>query len=437
MNSNRKTLIVSGILLILFLIGLPVMIFLSQKKQETRSRASASTTLYFEPSTSPSSPIVKNVNDLVSLNIMVTPGTNRPSIIKLEIQYDATKLTPTASPFVVNTVAFPETREGPFVQNGKILISVSVGADPTKAISQLTQVGTVNFKAISPTTSPAVVSFGSTTQVLSVGSGDQANENVLSTTSPAYISVASVPTPTPTPLPPTPTAPPGCYYEYFRCIAQEPLCQPQLVCPTPTPTPTPIILPTSTTAPTPTPVPKAANLTFSVLMHGIGSGGDNANPTGNSLSNKNPLRPTRDLKVEVLDYLDNLVGVSTSNIVYSSADGDFKGTIVMNNFPGTGAYTIKITSSKHLRRLIPGIQNIIPGQNNNIQQISLIAGDTNTDNILNILDYNLLVDCYSDIAPALACNADGKLSADLNDDGNVNQTDYNLFLRELSVQNGQ
>lgn len=172
-------------------------------------------------------------------------------------------------------------------------------------------------------------------------------------------------------------------------------------------------------------------------MHGVGGGGDNVNPTQSSLSNKNPLHPTRNLKVEILDDINNLIGVSTGNLIYSPTDGDFKGSIVMNNFPRTGTYTIKVTSSNHLRRQIPGIQNIIPGQNNSTPQISLVTGDSNTDNTINILNYNQLIDCYSDIAPATACNQTDKISADLNDDGNVNQTDYNLFLREISVQNGQ
>jgi hypothetical protein len=49
----------------------------------------------------------------------------------------------------------------------------------------------------------------------------------------------------------------------------------------------------------------------------------------------------------------------------------------------------------------------------------------------------LLIGCYSDFSPAKSCTSANKLLTDLNDDGNVNQTDYNLFLREISVQNGQ
>ena len=68
--------------------------------------------------------------------------------------------------------------------------------------------------------------------------------------------------------------------------------------------------------------------------------------------------------------------------------------------------------------------------------VHLVTGDIKIDNALNILDYNILIGCYSDFAPAVSCTADLKEEADLTDDGQVNQFDYNLFLRDLSVQNG-
>ncbi len=48
---------------------------------------------------------------------------------------------------------------------------------------------------------------------------------------------------------------------------------------------------------------------------------------------------------------------------------------------------------------------------------------------MNILDYNLLIGCYSDLLPASHCPAAIKPLADLNDDGNVNQFDYNIILK--------
>ena len=70
--------------------------------------------------------------------------------------------------------------------------------------------------------------------------------------------------------------------------------------------------------------------------------------------------------------------------------------------------------------------------------VSLVTGDINNDNALTILDYNVLIDCYSDLLPARNCSDQNKkASADLSDDGAVNASDYNLFLRELSVVSGE
>jgi hypothetical protein len=53
------------------------------------------------------------------------------------------------------------------------------------------------------------------------------------------------------------------------------------------------------------------------------------------------------------------------------------------------------------------------------------------------LDYNILVSCFAAslshlLAPATAQSP----GADINDDDVVDGADYNLFLRELSVQHG-
>lgn len=420
---NRHRLLLAA-LLVLLVVGLPAVVFLSQQRQETRSRAAASTTLYFTPTTTATAPLQKNIGDPVSLDVMISPGNNKPSLIKLEIPYDATRLQPTSSPFVVNTDAFPTTQEGPFVRDGKILISVSVGNDPTRAITAVTKIGTVNFTAISTTeANTSMISFGASSQVLSVATTDNASENVISTTTPAYVSIASAPTPTPTSLPPTSTPTPT-----------------QIPTPTPTRVPSPTSTPGATSTPTPTPtsVPNSTKLSFTVFLHGIGNSGDNTNPTNYTLSNKNPLTATKNVIVEVFDGLNALKASASGNIVYDVASGNFKGTIDLGTqIAASGAYNIKLKETTHLRRLIPGIQNITIGQTINMGEITLTAGDVNNDNTINILDYNLLVGCYSDLAPAVSCTSANKLLTDINDNGEVNQFDYNLFLREITVQNGQ
>lgn len=387
---NRNKLFLG--LFALVAISIPLTLSLLNKNQETRSRATASTTLALTPESSTSAPIQANVGDTVSLDMMVNPGTNLVTFIKYQISYDATKLTPvSADPFTVNTTSFPTKVEGPILSTGQIAQSISVGSDPTKAIQTTTKVGTLNFKAIASTSgTPTVVSFTSVTQALSAGSGDQAAENVISTTIPANIAITG-----------DGSASAGTI------------------------------------------------LSFDLLLHGIGKAGDNPNPTGNSLSNKNPLHPDRNLDVEIYNTSNQLVSSKSGTITYASSSGTFKGTVDLGASFVTGDYNIKIKTDRYLKRLIPGVQHITQLQNAVVPQASLVAGDTAGDNVLNVLDYNAFLDCgYGALTelpisdPAAPYNTSAcqvhtpAINIDVDDNGTINSPDYNLFLRELSVQNG-
>ena len=129
--------------------------------------------------------------------------------VRLEIQYDSSKLA-TASgtggepAFEPNKTAFPTINEGPVYEDGKILVSLSVGSDLTKAIQTPTEIGTLHLKALAGTDTPTQVIYGTQTQVLSIGTSDQASEDVLSSSTPAIIdivtpAVVEPPTDTPTP----------------------------------------------------------------------------------------------------------------------------------------------------------------------------------------------------------------------------------------------
>lgn len=190
---------------------------------------------------------------------------------------------------------------------------------------------------------------------------------------------------------------------------------------------------TITTAPS---GPKTG-LTLNLFLHGIGNSGDNANPDESSLSNKNPIRPTRQVALSIFDANNELLTTSLGNVTYSSASGSYKGQIDAQNVP-SGFYTVRVKMDQHLTRAFPGIQSLDGGQNNALPEVSLITGDSNSDNKLNIIDYNMLLDCYSDLAPAVSCSdTTKKTNTDANDDAAVNQIDYNLFLREISTQPGQ
>ena len=210
---TRKKLLLIGFLTIL-LLGIPTTVFLLQQQQDTRSRAQKSTTLSFVPVSSETAPIQKRVGDTFPLEININPGVNSVSYVKMEIQYDPTKIaTADANAFQPNLSTFPTIIEGPIYTPGKVSVTLSIGIDITKAVTQPTRAATINFRALATTvTAPTLITYGNSTEVLSIGSTDQASENVLSTTSPAYVTIAAsggtgTPTPSPTtgPITPIPT----------------------------------------------------------------------------------------------------------------------------------------------------------------------------------------------------------------------------------------
>lgn len=184
--------------------------------------------------------------------------------------------------------------------------------------------------------------------------------------------------------------------------------------------------------------PSKTTMDITVFLDGIGNRGDNTNPTDHSLSNKNPKHPTIGADIQVFTLSNQLIASGTGTITYNPSTGNYRGNVpIQTGFPG-GQYTMKVKADTYLRRQVNGVQNIVAGQENKISDIPLVAGDVNNDNKLNILDYNSILDCYSDLSAAANCSAAEKsVKTDLNDDNAVNQVDYNLFLREISTQPGQ
>jgi hypothetical protein len=238
-------------------------------------------------------------------------------------------------------------------------------------------------------------------------------------------------TPTPT-FTPTPTTP-----------LSEPTNTPA---PTNTPVPTVTPVPTSTPFPTPTPttIPTPTDLNrpqleFTIYLHGIGSSGDNKT-TASSLSNKFPHTPTRNIEISLIDpSTNNEVAHLTDRVFYFDPLGNFGGFVPLNTV-ANGQYKVQVKTDKYLKRT--SSTTITVNENSTalieVPPLTLVAGDVNSDNKLSILDYNMLMDCYSDSLPARACSdTNQKFMSDLNDDGMVNQFDYNLLLRELSVQYGE
>ena len=86
----------------------------------------------------------------------------------------------------------------------------------------------------------------------------------------------------------------------------------------------------------------------------------------------------------------------TGVITYDPANGNYSGSVDFGNSIPDGYYTVLLKEDTHLRKSVPGIIHMIPQQNNTMPTVTLVAGDINNDNVINILDYNILIGCYSD-----------------------------------------
>lgn len=372
--------------LVLLLLTLIATLYALSHRIEERSLATAATTLSFTPISSPVSPLKQELNKTASYDILLRPGSNIVSFVQLEIDYDTAKFSPPDGLpiFQANAAFIPTVVEGPVYSDGKVLVSLSVGPNREGVISSPSRIGTISLKAKELTSSPTLLSFGPQTKVLSIGKGDESGENVLSTTAPSSISIISSDS-------------------------------------------------TGVSA-TPNVDPRMGGLQLTVSLHGIGTSGDSINPASLT-SNKNPQHPTRDISILVTDKAHTIEQNILGTLNYDPTTGKFSGVIPLSSL-SDGIYSLRVKTDQYLRKSIPGFLEAHRGKVTPVPPVSLIGGDINGDNKINILDYGILIGCYSDIRPALSCTASQKDAADLNDDGRVDQADYNFFLRESSVQVG-
>jgi len=205
---------------------------------------------------------------------------------------------------------------------------------------------------------------------------------------------------------------------------------------TPNPLVTDTPIPTETPAPTPTPIP-GTQFSVTVLIHGVGHGGDNIAP--NSNGNNMPIHIQRTAAVEIYNSNNTLVASPTGVVTFDPHTGTYKGIIDVGRVLPAGPYITKIVIAHHFYKSAVKIVTITSGESNPItlDAVQEVAGDLNGDGKLDIHDFNIILNCISDLGPAKKCTSDGKQAADLNDDGVVDLTDLNLYFREVAVQSGQ
>lgn len=202
-------------------------------------------------------------------------------------------------------------------------------------------------------------------------------------------------------------------------------------------TPSTTVSPMKTITPTPRPSGSATSVTFSVslCLHGLGNCGDNVSPSAGG--NTSPLHPSRTIQISVYNSQNSLVTQnSSSSITYSPNSETFTGIADMGSL-APGSYLIQIGSPGYLSKSVPGIITVTQGAVISLTPISLVTGDINNDDQIDIQDYNILISCFGTKQTTSACTmppTTQSQGADITDDGSVDGSDYNEFLRELSVQ---
>lgn len=215
--SGKKFLLIGFI--VVLLIAIPITIYLVQQQQETRGRAQPATTL-----TLTATPSNVALNGNVEVSFRVNPAQNNiinsVGSVKFKIIYDSSKLSASADGFTLKswtaadgrTPISPSFFQTPIYEDGSIRGVIAVGPNPQNAIVASTEIAKITFKAIGATAPGSTqVRFDTTndssgqanTAVYSITGESAANENVLSTTLPATITITdaaptTIPTPTPT-----------------------------------------------------------------------------------------------------------------------------------------------------------------------------------------------------------------------------------------------
>lgn len=394
----------------LLLLSIPLTTTVLTKPQETKSHAQTAATYSFVPVSGPGNPLKKNLNDPIDLDLYVDPGGRAVTSLRYRINFDPVKVKLAASPFDANANVFASPPK-PEVSGSYVAQTLTI--KPGKPILKRTKVGTLHAVAVNGT------GLATTTLAISKQSFVLVNgANVLSAAPPAHVIIAGEVKPMITLADP----PPGT-------------------------TPATGTTPDPGTA-TPTPGNNKYTVKATLLLHGVGNSGDTVNPSSNSMSNKTPIHQERPLRLQVFNSADQQVREVQGKLTYAKDAGNFTGTVEITNLP-EDSYTFKVQTDRYLRKKLPDSQKLTANQTLDLPSVELVAGDTNSDNAINILDYNALLDCgYGKIDPkntgdqasifkSSTCQVHAPAdNVDIDDNGVVNSVDYNLFLREYAVQKG-
>lgn len=145
--------------------------------------------------------------------------------------------------------------------------------------------------------------------------------------------------------------------------------------------------------------------------------------------NNNPKRKTRGLLFQFLNENDEIVYEAEDLLTYNN--GVYTATVTVE-LP-EGEYSLEIATDNSLFLTVPRVIAVSENANSyTIPTVNLITGNIaqngNSENVLDIFDYNALLSCYG----GKSCSTPG--ISDLNEDGKVDNLDFNIMLRGFAIQ---
>ncbi len=180
------------------------------------------------------------------------------------------------------------------------------------------------------------------------------------------------------------------------------------------------------------------SFTFKFALHGIGIAGDNVlqrpGPCQNfgfneeaCLSNQNPRHPNRKFTVEVIDSVNKAVATISGTMTYngrvtnSSNSGIFTADEKVETGLKRGKYTFKVHTPMYLKKNIIFDEEIELNKTYDLPLTDLTSSDVETvssPNRLTVLDYNMIVRCYTPPTQTRkSCNPTDAQLVDTDDNG--------------------
>lgn len=177
-------------------------------------------------------------------------------------------------------------------------------------------------------------------------------------------------------------------------------------------------------------------ITFNLGLSGLGNTGDSQNFSNASGSTKEEKlkRKSRKLFYQIFDQNVNLVAEGDGTVEYNSSSGTFtRNSLGLGKTLTNGTYIVKARVLGYKTRIVRNV-NIGPG--GATITANLPTGDIDGNLEVNTLDYDILRSCWGagGTDPA-KCNSNASFRgmSDLDDNGTINEFDYNLFLRDFSA----